>query len=283
MNDNQESLRDRVRRLAPHLPGALQTVAQYVSQHPDITATSSAVEIGEATGTSDATVVRTARALGFSGIKDMRRSATDLLAARIDPGAVLAHRINQMHETTPLRRVLSDTVLSLGEFVEQVTDEQWAAVVNMVASARGVLCYGIPPVGHVAEYLSLMLNRIGTTSRAETATGPALADRLLNLEGTDLVIVFAPVRPFREVGAVVARAAEIGAATILITEAIGMPVSADVDQVLVTPVTSLNTAGELSIPLFLAHALMLAVAADDRSDSVHAMAEVKRIRANIIG
>jgi len=282
MRKKTESLIDRVAGSAGTLPAALQSVAQFIAQHPDVASASSAAELGVVTGTSDATVVRTAKALGYAGVKDMRRAAAEVLATRANPGAVLANRIERMHESVPLAQLYSDTVASLGAVVEQLPQDHWAAVVERVGASSGVLCYGLPPVGFIAEYLGLMLNRIGVPARAETTTGPYLADRLLSLPEIDTVVVFAPVRPFRELGAVFRRADELEARKVLITEAIGMPLSAQADHVLVTPATSLNTAGEVTVPLFLAHALVLSVAATREERSVETMHRLDAIRRTII-
>jgi DNA-binding MurR/RpiR family transcriptional regulator len=277
-----DTFRDRVLRLSGDLPNSVQEVARFIARHPDIAATSSAAEIAEATGTSDATVVRCAQALGYSGLKEMRRAVADLLTTRVNPGALLASRIEQLSDAAPIRQVFSDTVGSLAELVERLDEASWQRCVDLISSAQGVLCYGMPPVGFAVQYLSLMLNRVGVRSTSETATGAYLADRILDLRTFDVVIVFAPLIPFAEVNAVVRRARDAGARTILISEAIGMPISSEADEVIVTPTTSFNTAGEVVVPLFLAHSLALSVASAAGSQAVTAMDELNRLRRTIL-
>ncbi|MBZ6226723.1 MurR/RpiR family transcriptional regulator [Streptomyces olivaceus] len=279
--DARDQLAERVRRLAPGLPQALASVAAFVLRHPDRVATASAAELGEATGTSDATVVRTAKALGYSGVKEMRRAATTLISTRADPGAVLAHRIAQVTEESPLSRVVRDSVGDIEALTGFIGADRWEDAVSALAGAERLLVYGMPPVGFVAEHLAFMLRRIGRRATALTATGVHLADQLLTAEDFDAAVVFAPVRQFPEVVTVVRRVRGAGSPCVLITEALDMPVAAEADHLLVTPRSSLDTTGELTLPLVIVQALLLSLAARDRDRAAAAMSRLEEHRLRL--
>lgn len=79
------SLQERVAARIGTLTATERRVAEYLSTHPQEAAFSSAEELGRATGTSDASVVRTAKALGFDGLPGLKRSLQGHLQSLLTP------------------------------------------------------------------------------------------------------------------------------------------------------------------------------------------------------
>lgn len=276
-------LHERVAAKAEELTSTERRVAEYMAQNPDVAATSSASELAQATGTSDATVVRTARSLGYTGLPELRREVIDTVVGRRDPAHVLGHRLGRLAENgNDLDRVIEDSVAMLQELSVRTDPDQWTAAVEALSGARQVFSYGIGPAGCVAEYLTIMLNRIGVSSRSSTVTGVRLADALLGIAQGDTVVVFAPLRRFREIDVVLQHARSVNAKTVVATEALGLALADQSDTVLATPQTSTNTASELFAPFLLAHALTLSVAAR-RDGSVATMQLLNELRAAVAG
>jgi DNA-binding MurR/RpiR family transcriptional regulator len=276
-----ESLYERATRVGSALPGALSQVAAFFALHPDQVAGSSALEIAAAVGTSDASVIRTARALGYSGMKEVRQAALDLVAKRADPGEVLQRRMHSTADGSHLRQVVADTAHAIDQFRASLEDVDWEVIVDRVAAANRVFCYGLKPVGFIADYLAFFLSRIGIDARASKTTGVLLADELLQYRADDAVLVFAPIRQFDEVAAVVRTARARGATVVLITEAIGMPIRDEADHVITTAPTSLTAASDASIPLLIAQALVNAVAARNPERALEALDRLNSLRSRV--
>ncbi|MGH3318901.1 MAG: MurR/RpiR family transcriptional regulator, partial [Streptosporangiaceae bacterium] len=62
----------RVRALLPSLPPAERRVAQHLVEDPRLVASSTITELAHACGTSETTVIRFCRAIGFSGYPELR-------------------------------------------------------------------------------------------------------------------------------------------------------------------------------------------------------------------
>lgn len=276
-----ESLYARATRIGPELPGALAQVAAYLARHPDRVAGGSALEIAAAVGTSDASVIRTVRALGYRGMKQARQAALDLVARRADPSEVLQRRMQSTAGGSHLRNVVDDTDRAIDEFRETLDEIDWEAIVDVLAGAERVVCYGLKPIGSIADYLAFMLTRIGADARASSVSGVLLADELLQLRPNDAVVLFAPIRQFDEITATVRAARAAGAPVVLITEAIGMPIRAEVDHVITTAATSLTAASDASIPLMVAQAIVHAVAARHRDRTLDALERLNTLRPEV--
>ena len=85
--------RDRFAARFDTISPAERAVAQFFLNNREDVLVSSAAAIARQTGTSDATVVRTAKALGFQGLEDMRRALAQEIRQGISPAARMASTI----------------------------------------------------------------------------------------------------------------------------------------------------------------------------------------------
>ncbi|WP_166969198.1 MurR/RpiR family transcriptional regulator [Brevibacterium atlanticum] len=280
---SDETLFERATRVGPRLRGTLADIASYFARHPDQVATSSAKDIAKVIGTSDASVIRAARALGYRGMKEVRKAAMSLVASRADPGAVIHRRMHSTTAGSHLRTVIDDTAVAVEQFRETISDTEWNAIVQSVADSDHVACYGLSPTGFIADYLAFFLSRVGLSADSSRASGVLLADELVQLAPGTVLIVFAPIREFDEITVACQHARKLGLTVILITEAIGMPIRETADHVITTSPTSLSSASDASIPLLVSQALVNAVAAQNPERALERMEGLNQLRTAISG
>ncbi|MBB5156597.1 MurR/RpiR family transcriptional regulator [Saccharopolyspora phatthalungensis] len=280
-----ESLGQRIRNRAGKLASGERAVADYLQRHPEDAAISSAAKLGEVTGTSDATVIRTARKLGFEGLSDLKRSLVEHLARRRDPAQVLDDRVQRLRpaEHGVLQPVIDAGLTLLGEVPALIDSAEWSRTVAALNEAEHVWAYGIGPSAAIADHLALSLRRAGKAADAWTATGFRLADELLRLKPAHAVVVVAPLRVFREIGIVLDHAHRIGARSVLLTEATDEAGETTADIVLALPDSTEGAANELIAPLTILHALVLELAAAERFSAVEHYQQLNALRTEIAG
>lgn len=253
-------LQDRITAHLARMSTAERKVAEYLrtNSHDAIFAT--AEQIASAAGTSDATVVRTARTLGYSGLLELRHSLTQQVVAAT---SVLPPDERGVGPST-LERVFTEATQRLAETLRRVPEEAFAAAVDALDGAREVLAFGVGPSEMVARYLALKLRRIGRRARATGATGFRLADDLLGLGEGDVAVLYSPSRMIAEIGIVLDHARSVGARTVLVTDSLG-PVFADrVDVALPSVHVSRAITGEALTSQVLTDALILGLTARDQ-------------------
>lgn len=81
-----ETLRAKIRALGPAMTRSMLVVAEAVAADPADCSQLTVTALAARTGTSEATVVRTARLLGYPGYRDLRL-ALAAIAARQESGA----------------------------------------------------------------------------------------------------------------------------------------------------------------------------------------------------
>lgn len=277
-------LHERVAALAERLSASERTVAEFMAAYPQVVVSCSASELGERTGTSDATVVRATKALGYQGFRELKRSVLEVLTRQRDLAATMGARIDRVStEDSIVAGVLSDSIALLSQLRRGLDTQAWQRAVDALIAAPAVMTYGIGPAATVANYLCLSLKRIGVRAHGVDLTGFRLADELLSLGRDEVVVVFAPIRQFREISLLVDHAAQVGAKVVLVTENLGMALAPKVHAVLATPQSTTSTASEVLAAQALAHALTLSVAASSRAGAVETLRLVNRLRAGVVG
>jgi DNA-binding MurR/RpiR family transcriptional regulator len=243
----------------------------------------SAQEIAAAVGTSDATVVRTARTLGYDSLRDLRRALAD-----DDDDADLASRLEATIGTLGsaddvLATTINGHLAALGNLVRRITPEAFNEAVALLASTPHTWWCGTGPSAYLAGYAAFLSRRLGRSAGAFVDSGASHADELLALHEHHVVVVLAYGRIHPYVDVLLRRARDVNARSVLITDTLGQKRSASAD-------VRLN-AGRGTPGLFASHAstivlleaLVLATAAADPNLSEAALADLNRLRSELTG
>ncbi|MEG3627439.1 MurR/RpiR family transcriptional regulator [Streptomyces poriticola] len=229
------ALAAKVRTLAPSMTRSMQRVAEAVASDPAGCAALTVTGLAELTGTSEATVVRTARLLGYPGYRDLRLALAGLAAqqqsgrspalttdiAVDDPiGDVVAKLAYEEQQT------LADTAAGLDTV-------QLGAAVTALATARRTDVYGIGASGLVAQDLTQKLLRIGLIAHAHSDPHLAVTNAV-QLRTGDVAIAVTHSGSTGDVIEPLRVAFEHGATTIAVTGRPDGPVTQYADHVLTT-------------------------------------------------
>jgi DNA-binding MurR/RpiR family transcriptional regulator len=263
-DDGSEPLADRIGRRIGELSAAERRVAEYLWKHPGMIVLSTAGELGTLSGTSDATVIRTVKTLGYSGLPELKRAVgRDVVSDT--PATRLRKRVEQVGGDTAslLDELLAESVDRLTETRRLLAEPAFTAAVELLAGANAVLGYGLGVSELPVRYLATRLQRLGRRARSTSATGFRLADELLTIEAGDVVVLNAPERLLPDMTTLVRHARSVGAGVLLLTDSLGATLDSQVDVTL-TAVRSPSglTQEGLSTTLVL-DCLLLAIAKKD--------------------
>lgn len=276
------SLDERISLRGEGLSPKERGVAEFLREHREEAAFLSAAEIAVRLGTSDATVVRTAKALGYTGLPALKRELADALRARATPAVRLGRSLEDVGGDA-LGYVLELEIELLEDAGRRIEPAGFERAVELLHGAERVLAYGIGPTGPFAEYFALRLGRFGRPAVAITATGLRLADALLAVRPGDALLLMAYERLDREGGVVLDWAGELGLPVVLLTDTLGPKLAGRIDVAL----SALRgRGGALSggaTTTALLDALLLALAARDRGRSLAALADLNELRRQLRG
>lgn len=280
-----EPLADRLRTHGVNLPRAERTVAEYLaSVSPDELPFLNANQIAEATGTSDASVIRTARSLGFSGLPELKRVSARAHRSRTSRAdRVTAHLTALGDDAAAVAEAYYGTMRELLDDNEQLLEraelERARAVIR---SAQTVWSIGIGTSGTAALYLADQLNRAGYPARWTRSTGFDLAGELLAARPQDAIVLFHAARPAREFTSIIEWAASTGIPVVLVA---GTQLAERHHHEVAAVLRCVGTASELArwtiAAVQLAELLAVIVAAGDPGRSADAHRRLSELR-NVI-
>jgi DNA-binding MurR/RpiR family transcriptional regulator len=260
-------------------------VAEFFRENREEVLVASAAGIAERVGTSDATVIRTTKSLGYSGLAALRRELADELRASLSPAARLARTLGEVgDDLEAVFRLTVDTHrASLDRLESDVTPDLFRAAVMALADAKRVAIFGIGPSSVLAEYCVIQLARFGIEAVSLTHTGLLLADDLQRLRGDDTLVVLAYTRIYRELDALLDRAKELDLRTILLTDSLTSLVGRRVDLVLPVARGRSDMFSMHTATLGLLEAILVGVATARQGEAVAALALLNRLRASATG
>lgn len=264
-------LREIVRGQWGELSPGERAVCQYlISCQPEDILFPTAAELGEATGTSNATVVRTVRRLGYDGLPGLKREIAQEFTTQVAPEDRIRQRVALVGQDAGrlLDTVFSEAGDQVRDCLQALSTESFEKAVTLLTTANTVMCYGVGGSELGARHLARRLGRLGRSARYVGATGFGLADELLGLRHGDTVVLFAPGRILRDLEVIIDHAKAVGAARILVTGRLDSTLAEDADVVLHAPLSPTGSTSEALPAILLVDGLRMAIASLDQTRTV---------------
>ncbi|MFE0272241.1 MurR/RpiR family transcriptional regulator [Streptomyces sp. NPDC058992] len=229
------ALAAKVRTLSPSMTRSMQRVAEAVAGDPAGCAALTVTGLAELTGTSEATVVRTARLLGYPGYRDLRLALAGL-AAQQQSGrapAVTADIAVDDPIADVVAKLAHDEQQTLADTAAGLDTVQLGAAVTALATARRIDIYGVGASGLVAQDLAQKLLRIGLVAHAHSDPHLAVTNAV-QLRSGDAAVAISHSGSTGDIVEPLRVAFDHGATTVAITGRPDGPVSQYADHVLTT-------------------------------------------------
>ena len=279
------SFSERVQSQMAVLSPKAYKVALYFSEHPEEVLVSSAAELAGRAKTSDATIVRTAQVLGYSGLEELRSEFARDFRKDMSPAARIERTLAKVavdpHDV--LATTISQQMGALSALQRAISAELFKKAVDFFISAKRTAIFGIGPSSAIGGYLSIQLGRFGRDAFTLNKTGLLLADDMLRLRKGDLVVIFAYGRVYSELRALLSHAEDLGLDRILITDTLGARLTKQVDLVLQIPRGQVEAFSMHMATLAFVEALLVAIAAQRPKETLASLKTLNRLRASAAG
>lgn len=268
-------------RLSP----AERRVARYLQTNPAEALIASAAALARRTQTSDATVVRTAKALGFAGLDELRQALAEKLGAAASPAERLSRTLQEVGDSLPaaFETTLQIHQQSLESLRGSIRPEEFERAVGAIAAARRVAVFGIGPSSAIASYLAIQLGRFGLDGLVLANTGLLFADDLRRLREGDLVVLLAYGRVYPELATLLDEAERRRLPTLLLTDTLAAELRHRVDLVLPVPRGRVDLLSMHTATLGLVEALLVGVATRRPAETLASLEELNGLRRRLGG
>ncbi|TDK26650.1 MurR/RpiR family transcriptional regulator [Arthrobacter crusticola] len=233
------SIQSAIQAQLPTLPPSARRVAEEILADPETVLRHTISELAHICSTSEPSVVRFCRAVGYAGYAQLRLSmATEIgretaqfgdtkrFGADISPDDSLADTV---------AKIAFAETLGIEETLSHLDIDQLRSAVESISTARQILVYGVGAGAVVADDLQHKLFRIRRMVHSFDDPHDALMGASLMAAG-DVAVAFSHSGRTAETLEFVERAREAGATTIGITNGAGSPLAEATDLCLLTMV-----------------------------------------------
>jgi DNA-binding MurR/RpiR family transcriptional regulator len=267
-------LEPRIRSRASEMTAAESRIAQLILRDPTAVSRMTISELGASAGTSESTVVRMARTLGFSGYPELRL-ALAVAGFATETASTLPGDIDRGDELdVALAKLAAAEESALRATVSRIDVSTLRTVVDVIVSARRLDIYGVGISGLVANDLWQKLTRIGHDCHAYVEVHLALTSASLLGPG-DVALAISHSGRISDVLDPMATANELGATTIAVTSQTRSPLARLAQHVLISagreePLRPGGMASRMS-QLLVTDAIFIGVAQHDYDASLRAL------------
>jgi DNA-binding MurR/RpiR family transcriptional regulator len=276
---------ERVALRASDMSPSERRVVRYFQGNREDVLISSAVALAAKAETSDATVVRATRALGFSGLDELRRALADELRSSLSPAERLSRTLDEVGDDlfAAFSMTLEIHAASLQSLRRSVTPKLFETAVDAVAGAARVLVFGLGPSSAIVDYLVIQLVRFGLIAEALSNTGLLFADDLRRLREGDLVVILAYGRVYAELAALLDEIARLHLRSFLITDTLADALRRRVDFVLPVPRGRAEMLSMHTATLGFIEALLVGVATRRPAETLASLQALNKARGKLGG
>jgi DNA-binding MurR/RpiR family transcriptional regulator len=277
----EERIAARFTRMSP----AEQRVVRLFQNNREEVLIASAAALAEKAETSDATVVRATKALGFSGLEELRRTLASELRSSLSLPARLTRTLGEIGGdlSAALAITLDNHLQCIESIRRSVTSAQFERAVDGLAGARRILVFGLGPSSAVADYFVIQLARFGLDAVSLNNTGLLFADDLRKLRAADLVIILAYGRVYAELAALLDEIDRRGLRSFLLTDTLGTTLQHRVDLVLHVPRGRAEMLSMHTATLGFIEALLVGVATKRPEATLASLKELNQARERLAG
>ena len=254
------SVADTIRLGFGGLTTAQQQLAEYVLSHADDVAFMAARQLADATGSSDAAVIRFAQALGFRGYMELRAALREQLLDRAGSSGLA-----KVEAGRPTPQGLAEEVFQLDRDLIQQTMQLndpaiYETIAKRLSAARRVWVVAHGTSYPMAAYLALLLNQMLEQARVLTIAEGDVAGELHGLCEEDAVIGIGYIRYLPYTVDLLRLARRRGAAIFAITDKQSSPLAQLADIPVFVARDGVSFAVSQSGTMAVCHALVATVA-----------------------
>ncbi|PTX64814.1 RpiR family transcriptional regulator [Melghirimyces profundicolus] len=271
----KEDVYRRIRERSGELSRAQKKVAAYIEKHPDVAPFLTAARMAEKSGVAEATVVRFAVALGYSGYTEMQRSLQDGIRERITTVERLDLADNLYPEESRVAfEVLSDDINNLHQTMSRLHGETFAEAVRRISTAgkiRVIAFRSSHALGYfLTFYLQLILQNTELIDNSDT-----MFERLSVLGKEDLVIGIGFPRYTHRTVQALQFARSRGVPSICLTDTGSSPLARETDVCLLASSRLPSYVDSFTAPLSLLNGLLTAVGRDVKEHASRRLSEME--------
>lgn len=245
-----------------------QKIAEYISLNHSNIFSHSALRLGELIGTSDTSVIRTARKLGFAGYADMQSFLASAIYDEIErnngvnflsPLAQVSEKRSQLQNEKLYELMLSKINDNIGDIFNRNESGSFERASRIILGAKRKLVTGYHGCAGVAHLLGGSIADILPDVRTVTMADSRSVEAMLDLTEDDCLIIVSFPRYSEMAQLVLEYANKKNTKVVALTDMITSPISKGSDVALLCGVDSVTINNSYVAPTVVAEMLLATI------------------------
>lgn len=254
-------------------------LANYILENTEDTAFLTSAKLGEKAGVSEATVIRFAQFLGFSGFKDVKKSLQQVIKQKITPQIKMRETVERIkNKENVFYNLLNIDKAILDEVDRNCSEKNVKRAVEYLKKARIIYIIGLGISQAIVNFLEFRLSRLEYNVLTITSGGEEVIDKLMSITSNDVIIGIGFFRPHKELMAALEIAKQKGVPIIAITDSEFSPIANNADVVLNAERGPAELMTSLVAPMSVANILILTLAMEDKEKSIEAFVRLDDLK-----
>ncbi len=244
-----------------NLSKSQRKIADFIVSNLGEVVFTSVTELGEKLDVSDATIVRFAQALGYSGFPELKADLIKYYKIYLNPAERIKRYIGEAgSEELTYEGITRKEIKYLEESINTINEKTFQDAVELICSTDNIYIFGTGSNEPLSSHLYYRLERFGLKVSLISVSGRNLFEKLLLLDKNDLMIAYAFYKPSLDFKRLSAITSERGAKLILITDSMTPPMIKNANIILYAKRGPFGTFHSPLVPTAITNALIIAVA-----------------------
>lgn len=250
----------KIKNMYPSMSKGHRKIANYILENYDKAGFMTALKLGETAGVSESTAVRFAYELGFEGYPEFQKELSETARRKLTFVQRMDLAENRTKGQDVLQRVTNLDIESIRSTMENISKEEFSAIVDIITSARKVYIIGSrsaePLAVFLHYYLNLMLDEVINVKSSGTTE---VLQQVLKINKDDVIIGISFPRYSAQTLNALQYASDRNANVIAITDSLSSPI-AKVSKYTLLAKSNMNSfVDSLAGPLSLLNALLVSI------------------------
>ena len=264
------------------LPESQRVLGEFILKNYKYVANLSAIELGSRAGVSDATVVRFAKSIGYSGYPEIKNELFEYLIHEELPSNKMIKSLNRIKKVdSGIMEVFQNDINNIEETFRSFRKKDLDMAVEAINSARRVYVIGLNSCESLASFLNFHLRRLDIDVHLITSAGLVMFEQLSSIKKGDALVVISYPRYSKDALSAVELAKSRNAKTISISDQEYSPIAQAADISLIAHSTNLGFYNSYAAATTMCNVLVLSIALVNEEKSLQALKAIDEIKDEI--
>ena len=235
-------------------------IAEYIISNPKEVSDMSALDLGKVLNTSDASIVRFSKNVGFKGFSDLKTYLKIQINSFKKPQNKILEKWNNFQSDNDIvDKIVKSDLKNIESFLSQIDVKKVEETVKNILSSRKVFVVGMGCSRGVAQFISWHMKRIGVNVELLQESGIGLLESLVHLKEDDTILFFTFPRYLTDEVQASKLIKKRGAKLILITSELFSDISVNSDIVFKVPVDNDSFFNSYIVPMELCNIILTSI------------------------